>query len=52
VSPTCLVHLDRNRLSVPASFATVYGDGKMTTALLDRLPTAATFSKPETTASV
>jgi len=29
----------------------VFGDTKATTALLDWLPTAATFSKPETTAS-
>jgi hypothetical protein len=35
VSPTCLVHLERNRYSVPAS--TVFGDAKMTIALLDRL---------------
>lgn len=37
VSPTCLVTFERTRYSVPASYASVFGDAKMTTALLDRL---------------
>ncbi len=34
-----------------SEWATVFGDAKMTTALLDRLTTVVTSSKPETTAS-
>ena len=37
VSPTCFVHFESNRYSVPASFANVFGDTKRTTAPLDRL---------------